>query len=56
LLQPFLEKIDDPTSIYIGIILFGVMMTSAIVLLLRLDWQKILGKFAPWTLDENNDN
>jgi len=56
LVQPFLEKIDDPTSIYIGIILFGVMMTSAIILLLRLDWQKILGKFAPWTLDENNDN
>jgi len=27
-----------------------------IVLLLRLDWVKILGKFAPWTLDENNQD
>ena len=55
LIQPFLENINDPTPIYIGIVIFGVMMTIAIVLLLRLDWQKILGKFAPWTLDENND-
>ena len=55
LIQPFLENISDPTPIYIGIVIFGVMMTIVIVLLLRLDWQKILGKFAPWTLDENND-
>jgi hypothetical protein len=30
------------------------MMTSVVILLLRLDWARILGKFAPWTLDENN--
>lgn len=55
LIQPFLENIKDPTPIYVGIIVFGIMMTVAIIALLRLDWQKILGKFAPWTLDENND-
>ncbi|MFB5636247.1 MAG: VTT domain-containing protein [Nitrosopumilus sp.] len=54
LVEPFLENVDDATPVYIGIIIFGVMMTSVIVLLLRLDWAKILGKFAPWTLDENN--
>lgn len=54
LVEPFLENIDDATPIYIGIIIFGVMMTAVIVLLLRLDWARILGKFAPWTLDENN--
>ncbi len=54
LVEPFLENIDDVTPIYIGIIIFGVMMTAVIVLLLRLDWARILGKFAPWTLDENN--
>jgi len=32
------------------------MMTAVIVLLLRLDWARILGKFAPWTLDENNED
>jgi len=54
LVEPFLENVDDATPIYIGIIIFGVMMTAVIVLLLRLDWARILGKFAPWTLDENN--
>ena len=54
LVEPFLENIDDATPVYIGIIIFGAMMTSVIILLLRLDWQKVLGRFAPWTLDENN--
>jgi len=53
LVEPLLENIDDATPVYIGIIIFGVMMTVAIILLLRLDWARILGRFAPWTLDEN---
>jgi len=56
LVEPFLKNIDDVTPVYIGIIIFGAMMTAVIVLLLKLDWQRILGKFAPWTLDENNDD
>lgn len=56
LVEPFLENIDDATPVYIGIIIFGAMMTAVVVLLLRLDWQRILGKFAPWTLDENNED
>jgi len=52
--EPFLENIDDPTPVYVGIIVFGVIMTVIIVLLLKLDWQRIMGRFAPWTLDENN--
>jgi membrane protein DedA with SNARE-associated domain len=55
-IEPFLENIDDTTPIYIGIIIFGAIMTAIIVLLLKLDWQRIMGKFAPWTLDENNPN
>jgi membrane protein DedA with SNARE-associated domain len=56
LVEPFLENVEDATPIYIGIIVFGVMMTAVVVLLLRLDWATILGKFAPWTLDENNED
>ncbi len=56
LIEPFLEDVDDTTPVYIGIIVFGAMMASVVILLLRLDWQKILGRFAPWTLDENNDD
>ncbi|BDQ30710.1 MAG: VTT domain-containing protein [Nitrosopumilus sp.] len=55
LVDPLIENIDDATPVYIGIIIFGIMMTSVVILLLRLDWEKILGKFAPWTLDENNE-
>jgi len=55
LVEPLLENIDDVTPIYIGIIIFGAMMTAVIVLLLKLDWERILGKVAPWTLDENNE-
>lgn len=54
LVEPLLENIDDATPVYLGIIIFGAAMTAVIVLLLRLDWQRILGRFAPWTLDENN--
>lgn len=54
LVEPFLENVDDATPVYIGIVVFGVAMTAVIVLLLRLDWARILGRFAPWTLDENN--
>ena len=53
-IEPFLENIDDATPVYIGIIVFGAIMTAIIVLLLKLDWQRIMGKIAPWTLDENN--
>ena len=53
-IQPFLENIDDATPVYIGILVFGITMTAVIVLLLKLDWQRIMAKFAPWTLDENN--
>jgi len=55
LVEPLLENIDDATPVYIGIIIFGAMMTAVIVLLLKLDWERILGKVAPWTLDENNE-
>lgn len=55
LVEPFLEDIDDPTAVYVGIIVFGAMMTSIVILLLRLDWSKVLGKIAPWTLDDSND-
>ena len=56
ILEPILEDVDDPAPVYIGIILFGAVMTTVVILLLRLDWAKILGRVAPWTLDEDNGN
>lgn len=55
LLEPILEQIEDPTPIYIGMIVFAIVLTAVVILLLRLDWAKVLGRIAPWTLydDEN---
>ena len=56
LLEPILQDIEDPLLVYAGIIILGVAMTIVIVLLLRLNWERILGSVAPWTLDDNDDN
>jgi len=55
ILEPILEDIDDPFAIYAGIIVFGAIMTAIVILLLRLDWARILGRVAPWTLDDDED-
>ncbi len=52
ILDPLLENIEDASTIYLGMIVFGVLLTVIVILLLRLDWEKILGKFAPWTLED----
>ena len=54
LVEPFLEDIENVNTIYIGIAVFAAIMTAVVILLLKLDWQRIMGRFAPWTLDENN--
>ena len=49
------NKYNDVTPVYIGIAIFAAAMTGVIILVLKLDWQRIMVKFAPWTLDENSD-
>jgi len=56
LLEPVLKQIDDPLPVYIGIIALGIAMTVVVILLLRLNWEKILGRIAPWTLDDDDSN
>ena len=55
ILEPVLEDIDDPLAIYAGMIVFGAIMTAIVILLLRLDWERILGRVAPWTVDDDKD-
>ena len=54
-IEPYLENVDDATPVYIGVAIFAAAMTGVIILVLKLDWQRIMVKFAPWTLDENSD-
>ena len=56
LLEPILQDIQDPLPGYVGIIALGVAMTVIVILLLRLDWERILGRFAPWTLDDDDND
>ena len=39
----------------IGIIGFGVAMTAIVLLMLRLDWSRVLGRVVPWTLEDDDD-
>lgn len=55
LLEPILEGIEDPTPIYIGMIVFATMLTAIVILLLRLDWSKVFGRIAPWTLSDDEN-
>ena len=55
LLEPILQDIEDPMPVYVGIVALAIAMSIIVILLLRLNWEKILGRVAPWTLDDDND-
>ena len=54
LLEPILAEGQDMTEIYVGVVVFGVAMSAVVILLLRLDWERILGRIAPWTLRDDD--
>ena len=56
LLEPILQDIEDPLPVYVGIIILGLAMTITVILLLRLNWERILSRVAPWTLEDDDDN
>ncbi len=54
--EPFLENVHDPMVVYVGFAIFAAIMTAAILLMLRLNWERILGRFAPWTVQKDDEN
>lgn len=54
LIEPILEGITDTTDVYVGIVVFGVTMAAVVILLMRLDWERVLGRVAPWTLEDRD--
>jgi len=54
LVEPLLEDLEDSGPIYVGMIVFGTIMTAVVVLMLRLDWHRLMGRFAPWTLEDDD--
>ena len=31
-------------------------MTAIVLIMLRLDWSRVLGRFVPWTLEDDDDD
>lgn len=54
-IEPYLENVTDVSVVYVGVIIFGVSLAAVVLAILRLDWAKILGRVAPWTLDDKDD-
>lgn len=54
LIEPYLENVTSMTEVYLGMAVFGVAMALVIVLLLRMDWGRILGRVAPWALKDDD--
>lgn len=55
IIAPYLENVTDVSVVYVGMIIFGISLAAVVFMVLRLDWQKILGRVAPWTLDDKDD-
>lgn len=53
--DPLLEDIKDPTVIYVGVAVFVGIMVGSVFAVLRLNWEKLLGRFAPWTIQKDDD-
>jgi len=53
--DPLLQDVDDPTAVYVGFVVVVAMTAASVLLLLRLNWEKILGRFAPWTIQKDDD-
>ena len=54
-IEPYLENVTDASVVYVGMIIFGISLAAVVFVVLRLDWEKILGRVAPWTLDDKDD-
>ena len=50
------EDLDDPMPIIYGTVAFGAAMTAVVVLLLRMDWSRVLGSILPWTVEEDDED
>lgn len=53
--EPILENVNDPTVVYVGFAVFVAMMLAAVLIMLRLNWERLLGRFAPWTVQKDDE-
>lgn len=54
-INPLLDQVSDVSTIYIGTAIFVAMIAGVVILMLRLNWERVLGRIAPWTLRPAKD-
>ena len=58
--RPFVESIigetTDPTWLIVGAIVSIALLGVTVYYSLKIDWARIIGRWFPWTLEDNNDN
>jgi len=55
LIEQFLNQITDPLHIFILAVASLITALVTIYLVMKLDWGRIIGKWFPWTLNNNYD-
>jgi membrane protein DedA with SNARE-associated domain len=55
LIEQFLNQITDPLHIFILAVASLITAVVTIYLVMKLDWGRIIGKWFPWTLNNNYD-
>jgi len=52
-IQPLLENVEDVSLVYISMAVFIAITAMIIYYTLKIDWAKSIGRWFPWTMEDN---
>ena len=55
-IQPLLENVKDVSLVYISAIVLTVIMAGVIYYTLKIDWAKSIGRWFPWTMEDDGED
>lgn len=55
-IQPLLDNVKDVSLIYVSIAIFIAITAVIIYYTLKIDWAKSIGRWFPWTMEDNHEN
>ena len=50
------ERIDNSADAYIAVALLVIILGVIVALMVFIDWTKVIGRFAPWALEEDEES
>jgi uncharacterized membrane protein YdjX (TVP38/TMEM64 family) len=56
MVQQFFNQITDPIHLLIVTVASLIAVIATVYLVLKLDWGTMIGKWFPWTLNDNNND